>query len=73
MRRTVSLPKSIDDLVRDAARDEESYSAALARLVEAGAKALRTKRRSAWIGAGEGPRDLSLRAEHYLRESIRRR
>lgn len=73
MRRTISLPKATDDLVRESRRDDESYSAALRRLVEAGVRAAGSRRRPAWIGSGEGPTDLGRRVEHYLRAAARRR
>ncbi len=72
VRRTVSLPEAVDETVRTAAAEGESYSRAAARLIEAGARALGRGRRPAWIGSGRsGERDLGLRAEHYLRESLR--
>jgi hypothetical protein len=68
IRRTVSIPESVDALVRDLTKDGESYSAALARLVEEGARALETPRRLSFIGSGEGPGDLGENAEKYLEE-----
>ena len=68
IRRTVSLPESVDTLVRGLAREGESYSAALARLVEEGARALKSPRRLAFIGSFDGPGDLGIRAEEYLKE-----
>ena len=69
IRRTVSIPESVDGLVRDLAREGESYSAALARLVEEGARRLREGKRPLYVGAGgEGPEDLSENAEKYLEE-----
>lgn len=66
-RRTIHLSESAEATVREAAMQGESFSATVARLIEAGSRALRLKRQPAWIGAGEGPRDLGLRAEEYLR------
>ena len=72
VRRTISLPEAVDETVRAAAERGEPYSRTVARLIETGARALRKGRRPAWIGAGRsGERDLGLRAEHYLRESLR--
>lgn len=73
-RRTVSLPKAVDDVVREIAeKDGQSYSAAVARLIEAGARALRRGRAPSYIGAfSGGPRDFGLRAERYLREAAKR-
>lgn len=75
VRRTISIPKAIDDLVSDAADDEESYSAAAARLIEAGARALKKGRVPAWIGAGlgTGPSDFARRYEHYIDEAFKQR
>lgn len=67
-RRTINLPESVDALIRDLAEPEESFSAAVVRLVEAGARAAGTARVPSWIGSGEGPGDLGRRAEEYLRE-----
>lgn len=71
VRRTVSLPKAIDDLIARRAEGEGSYSAALARLVEAGARALREGRAPSYIGIAEGPGDLGINAERYLRRALR--
>ncbi|MGH3443500.1 MAG: hypothetical protein ACRDUY_15940 [Nitriliruptorales bacterium] len=71
VRRTVNLPDAVDEQVREAAGDGESYSAAVSRLVEAGVRATRGGRRPAWVGSGEGPEDLGRRAEEYLREPVR--
>lgn len=74
VRRTVSLPEAIDVLVRESAEPGESFSSATARLIEAGARVLRSGRRPSWIGTGRGRRDeLGHRAERYLREALRRR
>jgi hypothetical protein len=69
-RRTVNLPPYIDSLVREIADQEhQSYSATVARLIDAGSRALRGPRVPAYVGVGEGgPEDLSIDAEKYLRE-----
>ena len=67
VRRTVSLPTSVDERVRDAVAEDESFSAAVARLLEAGLEATQGEHRPAWIGSGDGPDDLGRRAEQYLR------
>lgn len=73
VRRTISLPEAVDETVKDCAERGEPYSRTVARLIETGARALRTGRRPAWIGSGRsGLPDLGLRAEHYLQESLRR-
>lgn len=72
-RRTLSLPQAIDDLVRESAADGQSYSAAAARLIEAGARALRRGRRPRYFASFDGPPDLGRMAERYLREAARKR
>ena len=71
VRRTISLPKAIDDLVREEAKDGP-YSAAAARLIEAGARALKRGTVPAWIGAGRsrGPRDFARYYERYVEEAL---
>ncbi len=69
-RRTVYLPDAVEDLVRDAAQEGESFSAAVSRLIEAGARSLRSMKRPAWIGSGEGPEDLGRRVEYYLKHPV---
>lgn len=73
VRRTVNLPDSVDALVRDLAGEDESFSGAVARLIEAGARALRSGRRPSYVGAGDGPEDLGRRAEEYLRKLAKSR
>lgn len=71
VRRTVSLPESTDALVRELAEVGESFSAAVTRLIEAGAAAVRSGRRPSYIASGRGgPDDLGLRADEYLKEII---
>jgi hypothetical protein len=68
VRRTVSLPDAVDERIRLAAEEGESYSAAVTRLVEEGLRAEEGRgHRPAWIGSGDGPTDLGRRAEEYLR------
>jgi hypothetical protein len=69
VRRTVSLPDSVDALVRGRMRSGESYSGAVAQLIEAGA-AIEGKRAPRCVASGEGPRDLGRLAEKYLREMV---
>jgi hypothetical protein len=71
VRRTVNLPDAMDEQVRAAAEQGESYSAAVTRLLAAGMKAGGTTRAPAWIGSGDGPQDLGRRAEEYLRNPVR--
>lgn len=71
VRRTVNLPDAVDQRVREEAGQDESFSAAVTRLLEAGLRAGGGKHRPAWVGSGEGPEDLGRRAEAYLREPVR--
>jgi hypothetical protein len=71
VRRTVTLPESIDSLVRELSEEEESFSATVTRLIEAGAKSIRSGRRPSYVGTGDGPEDLGRRAEYYLRNLAR--
>lgn len=73
VRRTVNLPDAVDEQVREASEEGESYSAAVARLIELGVKVAGRKRRPAWVGSGEGPDDLGRRAEEYLRMPVQGR
>lgn len=71
MRRTVSLPDSVDMLVREMAEEGESFSATVSRLIEAGARSLRGGRRASYVASGDGPEDLGRMAEKYLRDLVR--
>jgi hypothetical protein len=67
VRRTITLPESLDQLVRREAAEGESFSAAVSRLIEAGLAT--DKPRPAWIGAGSSDvDDLGRNAEKYLRQ-----
>ena len=67
VRRTITLPDDLDARVRAAAGDGESFSAAVARLVEAGLAGDRAP--LAWIGSGDsGDPELALRVEEVLAE-----
>lgn len=68
VRKTITLPESVEALVRESAQEGESFSAAVARLIEEGARLAGSSARFRYIGSGEGPGDLSLRTEEYLRE-----
>lgn len=66
-RRTIYLPESIEKLVREHAREGESFSATIVRLVELGALDENRDSWPDWIGSGEGgPPDLGINAEKYL-------
>lgn len=67
-RRTIYLPDSVEKLARESAREGESFSATVARLIEAGARVGEEPRVPSYVGTGEGPEDLGLDSEKYLRE-----
>jgi hypothetical protein len=70
VRRTVSLPESTDALVRELAAEGESFSAAVTRILEAGAAALESGRYPSWIGSAEGPGDERWRSDEAIRQVI---
>ena len=73
VRRTISLPASIDEKIRKIAEEEGSYSAAVARLVEEGTKRTSRSERPSWIGSWDDPtlpKDLGRNYEKYLKEAI---
>lgn len=66
-RRTIYLPDSIEEMVREHAAEGESFSAAIVRLVEIGAREEEQHVPLDYIGSGEGgPDDLGINAEKYL-------
>ena len=72
-RRTIYLHESTEKRVRELAREGESFSAAVTRLIEAGAVALEGGRTPRYVGTGDredAPTDLGRRLEHYMRESL---
>ena len=70
VRRTINLPASVDEMIREMADEDESFSAAVTRLIQAGAKALGGGQRPRYVGAGDGPRDLGRKADEYLRRFV---
>jgi hypothetical protein len=70
---TISLSQSTEDLARDSAREGESFSATVARLVEQGARVERGPRRPRYVATGDGPEDLGRAAERYLSEPVEAR
>jgi hypothetical protein len=66
IRRTITLPDSTDALIRASARDGESFSDVVTRLVEAGARSLHGPP-PRYVASGDGPGDLGVHAERYLR------
>ena len=69
-RRTINLPESVEALARAQARENESFSATVARLIEAGVRSTRGRRPPSYVATGEGPDDLAGLAERYLRELV---
>jgi hypothetical protein len=67
------LPQSVEDLARESAREGESFSATVARLIEQGARARRGARRPRYVASGEGERDLGRVAERCLRDPVEAR
>lgn len=65
-RRTIYLPDSVDELIREHAREGESLSATIVRLIELGALTGDEEDWPDWIGSFEGPGDLGINAEKYL-------
>ena len=70
VRRTISLPDSVDALIREVAQADESFSAAVTRLVQAGAEAQQAGKQPRYVASGEGPRDLGRKAEQYIRQLV---
>ena len=74
VRRTISLPASVDAKIRKIAEEEGSYSAAVARLVEEGTKRSGKAERPSWIGSIDDPdlpKDFARNYEKYLKEAVR--
>jgi hypothetical protein len=73
-RRTIHLPDTAEELVREHVREGESFSATIVRLIELGATedvefepVDEEEYPLGYIGAGKGgPPDLSINAEKYL-------
>lgn len=64
-RRTIYMPYSIEELVREHALEGESFSATVVRLLQIGALDDRESWPD-WIGSFEGPGDLGVNFEKYL-------
>ena len=65
-RKTIYLPEGAERLVHEHARDGESFSATVLRLIELGANAEDDQAPLEYFGSGEGPGDLGVNAEKYL-------
>ena len=75
VRRTISLPASVDEKIRKIAEEEGSYSAAVARLVEDASKRSRSRERPSYIGSVDDPdlpRDFALNYEKYMKDALKR-
>jgi hypothetical protein len=75
VRRTISLPASVDEKIRKIAEEEGSYSAAVARLVEDASKRTRSTERPSYIGSVDDPdlpRDFALNYEKYMKDALKR-
>jgi hypothetical protein len=72
-RRTIYLPQTVDELVRASAEEGESYSAVVARLIEAGVRLTKGGRTVSYAASGDGPDDLGRLAESYLHDLVRAR
>ena len=62
------MPESVDAFVRESAREGESFSAAVTRLIEEGARLVAAGKVPSYVGTLDGPGDMGIRAEEYLRE-----
>jgi hypothetical protein len=69
-RRTINLSDSVETIAREAAESGESFSATVSRLIVQGAERTSGPKPPSYVGAGEGPSDLGLKAEHYLQTLI---
>lgn len=65
-RKTIYIPESAVELVDGHTREGESFSAAVVRLIELGAREEEQQVPLDYIGSGEGPGDLGINAEKYL-------
>lgn len=72
-RRTVNLPDAVEARARRLARDGESFSATVTRLIQEGARAVEGPERPSYVASGEGPDDLGRCAERYLRDLVEAR
>lgn len=75
VRRTISLPNSVDEKLQKIAEEEGSYSAAVARVVEDASRRTRSSERPSYIGSVDDPslpRDLALNYEQYMKDALKR-
>lgn len=70
VRRSITIPDSVDARIREAAKEDESFSETVARLIEVGLAKARPQ--LAYIGSGaSGDADLAFRVEEVLAELAR--
>ena len=70
-RRTIHITESTEALVRELSDEGESFSAAVTRLIQAGATAIDGTHAPRYVGIASGPPDeLGRRAEEYLRKLV---
>jgi predicted CopG family antitoxin len=69
-RRTISISPATDALVKSEQREDESFSAAVSRLIEAGARKATAGRTPSYVGTFSGPTDMGINAEWYLRHPV---
>jgi predicted CopG family antitoxin len=65
-RKTIYLPEDVEAAVHGHAREGESFSATIVRLIELGAREDEHHVPLDYFGSGEGPGDLGINAEKYL-------
>ena len=70
VRRTVTIPDHLDERVRDAKREDESFSAAVARLLENGLEGGGIPSYVGMIRGPGPPTDDSLRVEEIMGEVL---
>jgi hypothetical protein len=75
VRRTISLPASVDQKIQKIAEEEGSYSAAVARLVEDASRRVRSSERPSYIGSVDDPdlpQDVAQNYEKYMKDALKR-
>jgi predicted CopG family antitoxin len=72
VRRTISVSPAVDEKILKIAEEEGSYSAAVARLVDEGARRMGKNELPDWIGSFEGPADLSENLDKYIKQALKR-
>lgn len=65
-RKTIHIPEETEKTVREHAREGESFSATIVRLIAFGAREDERHVPLDYLGCGEGPGDLGVNNEKYL-------